>query len=56
MQDVAQQMKTSPRKAAKLLKEIKERYGPTPTLLNFALFSGVADLMEMITTLRKPVG
>jgi len=56
VQDVAQQMKASPRKAAKLLKEMKERYGPTPTLLNLALFSGVADLMEMITALRKPVG
>ena len=53
VQDVAQQMKASPRKAAKLLKEMKERYGPEPTLLNLALFSGAADLMEMITTLRQ---
>jgi len=55
VQDVAQQMKASPRKAAKLLKEMKERYGPTPTMINLALFSGAADLMEMITALRKPV-
>lgn len=53
VQDVAQQMKTGPRKAAQLLKEMRELYGPTPTLINLALFSGAADLMEMITALRK---
>ena len=54
VQDVAQQMKASPRKAAKLLKEMKKLYGPEPTLLHLALFSGAADLMAMITALRKP--
>ena len=54
VQDVARQTQASPRKAAKLLKEMKERYGPTPTLINLALFSGAADLMTMITALRKP--
>ena len=53
VQDVARQMKAGPRKAAKLLKKMKERYGPTPTMINLALFSGAADLMEMITALRK---
>ncbi|GAA4366220.1 hypothetical protein GCM10023185_37220 [Hymenobacter saemangeumensis] len=52
--DVAQQMKATPRKAAKLLKEMQELYGPAPTLLHLALFSGAADLIEMITALRKP--
>ncbi len=54
VQDVARQMKASPRKAARLLKEMQERYGPTPTMINLALFSGAPDLTKMITTLRKP--
>ena len=55
VQDVAQQMKATSRKAAKLLKEMQQLYGPEPTLLHLALFSGAADLMAMITALRKPV-
>jgi len=54
VQDVAQQMKAGPRKAASLLKEMRQLYGPAPTLLNLALFSGATDLMAMITALRKP--
>ena len=53
VQDVAQQMKASPRTAAKLLKEMQELYGEKPTLLNLALFSGAPDLMAMIHALRK---
>lgn len=53
VQDVTRQMKATPRQAARLLKEMKELYGPVPTLLNLALFSGAPDLMEMITAPRK---
>lgn len=53
VQDVAQQMKATPQKAGKLLKEMQRLYGPAPTLINLALFSGAADLMEMVTALRK---
>ena len=50
--DVARQMKAGPQRAARLLQEMRERYGPAPTLLHLVLFSGAADLMAMITALR----
>lgn len=46
--DVAHQMKVPAKKASKLFKEMQELYGPQPTCMNLALFSGASNLMEMI--------
>ncbi|MDF7815481.1 MULTISPECIES: hypothetical protein [Hymenobacter] len=47
VEDVAHLMKCSPRRAAKLFKEMQESYGDKPTFLHLALFTGASNLVEM---------